>query len=98
METKTTRESPDGQRLATVVREDGKEFVVLDGTPQRRYDYWIEKDSLTFSPDSKHLAYVVRDTGGEFVVLDGRRQRPLTLMRSWSLASARPILILPGTS
>jgi len=75
METKARKQSPDGRRVATVVSEGGKEFVVLDGSPQGQYDYWIEKSSLTFSPDSKRLAYVVRDSGGEFVVLDGNRQR-----------------------
>lgn len=74
-ETKATKESPDGHRIATVVREGGKDSVVVDGSPQTKYDYWIEKDSLTFSPDSTHLAYVVRDSEGEFVVLDGIRQR-----------------------
>ena len=74
METKTSKASPDGRRVASIVSENGKEFIVLDGEPQARYEHWIDRNSLTFSPDSRQLAYVVRHSEGEFVVVDGIQQ------------------------
>lgn len=51
-----------------------KQFVVLDGTPQRHYDA-IGRGSLAFSPDSKRLAYAARLGTHWFVVVDGRETK-----------------------
>ena len=53
------RFSPDNRRFAYLVREDDdKEFIVLDGVEQRRFD---EIKNLSFAPDSQSIIYNTRD-------------------------------------
>ena len=62
--------SPDGERLAYVVHNDKKDYVVVDGHPseeRRRY-----RPGPTFSPNSKHVAYVATKGKTKSVVLDGQ--------------------------
>lgn len=61
--------SPDGKRSAMVVREAGKTYVVLDGTPGVPFEN-IRPGSLTFSPDSRHLTYVAHHDGKQLVITD----------------------------
>ncbi len=61
--------SPDNQRFAYVTRENGKEFIVLDGTEQEKKYRWTK--NLNFSPDSQYFVYVARENEKEFIVLDG---------------------------
>lgn len=50
--------SPDGKRLAYIVRkEDNKRAVVVDGVEGKLYDS-VEPSKPVFSPDSKQLAYI----------------------------------------
>ena len=62
--------SPDSKRVAYVVQEDNKGFVVVDGKKGERYD-GIMKGTPIFSPDSKRLAYGVGEGNKQFVVVDG---------------------------
>ena len=62
--------SPDGERLAYVVHNDKKDYVVVDGHPSEEYD--DIRPGPTFSPNSKHVAYVATKGKTKSVVLDGQ--------------------------
>lgn len=62
--------SPDGRRLATVLKSGNQKVVLLDGNEQVAYDD-IVKGSSKFSPDSSHFAYVAQIGNKYAVVLDG---------------------------
>jgi hypothetical protein len=79
--------SPDNKRFAYIAgREREKNFVVLDGTEQKIYNY-VDPSSLTFSSDNNHFAYIAannaewpykatRPVGGEWrVVYNGTEQK-----------------------
>lgn len=61
--------SADGKRTAYAVRDGDKEYVVLDGKEEKKYDRIVLLP--VFSPDGKSTAYAVRDDGEEFVVING---------------------------
>jgi len=46
--------SPDGQRVGYIVKENEKEFVVIDEIEGKKYDF---VKNLEFSPNGKHYAY-----------------------------------------
>ncbi len=61
--------SPDGKQFAYILKNGGRESVVLNGAAGASYD---SITFLRFSPDGKRLAYGVKLGGQEMVVLDGR--------------------------
>jgi len=60
--------SPDGRRVAYVVRKGGQSSVVVDGRAQERYD---AVRGLVFSPDSRRLAFAAKRQGKWRIVADG---------------------------
>ncbi len=78
--------SPDGSRIAYVVKRDGKQLVIVDGFPGVAYDaVWtgLNVDGVTttvwkdfpggpvFSADSRHVAYQAFRDKQSFLVVDG---------------------------
>jgi len=66
--------SPDSKRVAYVSIEGNKQFVVVDGKEQKKYD-GIGASTLIFSPDSKRMAYAAKMGDKWFVVVDGKEQK-----------------------
>lgn len=67
--------SPDGNRLAGLVREGDHWFAVVDGAKSRPWDQihdlgGPEEPSAGFSPDGRHFTYVGIREEKEFVVVD----------------------------
>lgn len=58
----------DSARLAFVATEGEKEFVVVDGKPEQKYD---RISSLQISEDGSVVSYVAKLEGKEFVVRNG---------------------------
>lgn len=67
----STYASPDGRRLAYVIEQNGKQFVVLDGKEGKRYD-GIGAHSSFFSPDSRRVIYSALQGGVWHMVIDGK--------------------------
>ena len=61
--------SPDCTRVAYVVCEKVKEFIVVDGKENKRYDCISDRYPI-FSPDSKRVAYIAQQGEKQFVVVD----------------------------
>lgn len=61
--------SPDGRRVAYATREGDKQFVIVDGKPQKRYDGI--GSNVVFSPDSKRFAYRAQAGNKQIVVVEG---------------------------
>jgi len=59
--------SPDSKKLAYVVSDRGKSFIVLNNKENKKYDAIL---SHVFSPDSKKLAYAAKEEGKWVVCLD----------------------------
>lgn len=59
--------SPDGKHFAYLAKESGKtgkEFVVMDGVPGKKYDEIVSTPGnvmIVFSPDSESFAYVAKE-------------------------------------
>ena len=66
--------SPDSKKVIYVALKDRKQFVVVNGVEEERYD-GIGGGSFTFSPDGKRLAYAARNGPAWFVCYDGRVSR-----------------------
>jgi len=64
--------SPDCTRVAYVVCEKGKEFVVVDGKENKQYDRIGEQYPI-FSPDSKRVAYIAQQGKKQFAVVDEKK-------------------------
>ncbi|MEP6766014.1 MAG: hypothetical protein ABJB66_17000, partial [Gemmatimonadaceae bacterium] len=62
--------SPDGKRMAYVVRKDDKWLMVVDGVESAAFDD-IELGAVSFSDDSRHVAFIGRRGGKSVVVHDG---------------------------
>lgn len=62
---------PNFQRVAYVVKRNGKELAVVDGVEGKPYDKVAEKNEMYFSPDGKRLAYVAKRGDKKLVVVDG---------------------------
>ncbi len=60
--------SPDGRRIASVVRLGATWFVAFDGVVSSSYE---EVRNLTFSRDSRHLAYAAKRGDKWMIVVDG---------------------------
>ncbi|MDI6741482.1 MAG: hypothetical protein QMD11_01990, partial [Smithella sp.] len=58
--------SPDGKRVAYASRADNKQFVIVDGKEQKRYDG--VGTNIVFSPDSQRVAYRVQSGKKQLVV------------------------------
>ncbi|RPI79030.1 MAG: hypothetical protein EHM45_04395 [Desulfobacteraceae bacterium] len=73
--------SPNGRRVAFVVREDDHEFVVVDGKKGKKYREIME-GTLSFSPDSESVVYGAR-LGGELgeVTVDGKKETPVSVRK-----------------
>lgn len=67
--------SSDGTSLAYVAAREKKDFVVVNGTPQKGFDH-ILSDTLVYSRKGKHLAYGAKSGDHEFVVIDGEPCKP----------------------
>jgi WD40 repeat protein len=68
--------SPDGRRVAYVVKVGSKQAAVVDGIQQKSYDeIKIDYFGLLFSPDSTRIGFFVRDNSRWFFVIDGKEQR-----------------------
>ncbi len=63
--------SPDNRHVAILVRQSGKDCVVLDGVPGKTHE-WIVPASLAFTGDSAHCVYVVQQGKGMLAVIDGK--------------------------
>jgi dipeptidyl aminopeptidase/acylaminoacyl peptidase len=74
---KTLAYSPDSKRLAYVVLAGDKEFLVVDGVEQKKYDGVARP---IFSPDSKRLAYSAKLNNQYFVVVDGIAGNPYDIV------------------
>lgn len=66
--------SGDSRRVAYVASVGDKQFVMVDGNEERRYDR-VLTGSLTFSPDDRRFAYAARVGDRTFVVLDGKEDK-----------------------
>src|SRR6056297_1221775 len=63
--------SPQKNRLAYIVRDNGHMFVVTDGKKEKKY---AKVGTLNFSPDGTRVAYRAENQKGEqFVVIDGKQ-------------------------
>jgi hypothetical protein len=66
--------SPDCTRVAYVICENGKEFVVVDGKENKQYDRIGEMYPI-FSPDSKRVAYIAHKEKNNLSLLMTKRVR-----------------------
>lgn len=64
------RSSPDGKRVAQVVVQNDRSYVVVNDQKSKPYDA-IVTDSLQFSPDSKRVGYGAILKDRNVVVVDG---------------------------
>ena len=64
--------SPDSKHFVYLEKENDKEFIVLDGKKEKRYD---DIDGFAFSPDSERLAYAANESGKWFMVVDGIEEK-----------------------
>src|SRR5206468_9907370 len=81
--------SPDGQRVAYVVRSGKKWLVVANGNEYVNED--VVNDPV-FSPDSRRLAYASREGKATIVVVDGQRQAPYPdIDRAFALPCMHPV-------
>jgi len=62
--------SPDGRRVAYLDEADGKQWLVVNGKPEARFDA-VLPDTVAFSADGRRLAYVARTGEKKVVVVDG---------------------------
>ena len=62
--------SPDGKRLGSVLRREGKSHALVDGMEGKGYDS-IEEPGIRFSHDGQHVTYLAQVSGEYMVVLDG---------------------------
>lgn len=60
--------SPDGARVAYVIKNGEKQVVVIDGNAGKDYDAIT---GICFSPDSKHIAFAAKRGGKAVTVVDG---------------------------
>lgn len=75
--------SPDGNKIAYVVEQGGKQTIVADGKPVGSF----QKAFLFFiSNDGRRLVYMVKQGGSRFLVTDGKPSAPCTHIRWLSLA------------
>ena len=58
--------SPDGARVACVIKNGEKQVVVIDGNAGKEYDGIT---AVCFSPDSQHVAFTAK-SGGKFLAVD----------------------------
>jgi WD40-like Beta Propeller Repeat len=81
--------SPDGGRVAYVVRRDGRELVVTDGEAGPAYDRVgsARDGGFAFSADSGHVAYTAERGGKWFVVVDGVEGPSWDAVRSLAVAA-----------
>src|SRR5437868_13205290 len=71
--------SPNGLHIAYGVTKNGKEFVVVDGTPGKPYQKLPRwplteagiKPQIIFSPTGDRVAYVATDGSHSMVVVNG---------------------------
>jgi dipeptidyl aminopeptidase/acylaminoacyl peptidase len=66
--------SPDSRRVAYMAQEGNKQFVVVDGKEEKKYD-GIGEGTLIFSPDSRRVAYVAQEGNKWVVVVDGKEEK-----------------------
>jgi len=71
---RTLTVSPDCRKIAFVALSADKQYVVINGKDQGKYDEILGRP--IFSPDSKKVAYVVRMGGEKFVVINGKEEKP----------------------
>jgi hypothetical protein len=69
--------SPDGKRLASMVRRGNQWFAVVDGIESQPWDWINDLGGLAgacagFSPDGGHFSYVGFRGGKKFVVVDNK--------------------------
>jgi Tol biopolymer transport system component len=62
--------SPDGKRLASIVKRGDKHVALIDGIEGKAYDR-IEEPGIRFSADGKHTAYLAESGSEKLVVTDG---------------------------
>ncbi len=74
---KTLAFSPDSKRLVSVILAGDKQFVVVDGVEQKKYDFIARP---VFSSDSKRLAYPAKLNNQYFVVVDGVAGNPYDIV------------------
>ncbi|MCX8022064.1 MAG: hypothetical protein N2745_04755 [Syntrophorhabdaceae bacterium] len=66
----TLTTSQDGRSIAWVERLEGKEFVVLDGVPQKRYDeILLVKGGLFFGSEGNRITFYGRQGREWFLIL-----------------------------
>jgi len=89
---KTYVRSPDGRRVAYVVKRDKRHFVVVDGEAGLPYEYiWMGMEGggaggPMFSDDSQHVAYSAKREDGWHVVVDGEEGPAWSSIQSLTLS------------
>jgi len=76
--------SPDGTRVACIVRRGGKTYVTIDGTESDAPDagglllmrVFGRRTRLTFSPDGQHVVYAFRHDSLERLGIDLGKMTP----------------------
>ncbi|MDL5503325.1 MAG: hypothetical protein QSU88_08915, partial [Candidatus Methanoperedens sp.] len=63
--------SPDSTQFVYVEKEGEKQFAVLNGEKEKKYD---DISGFIFSPDSKRLAYAAKENDRWFLVVDGKEE------------------------
>ena len=67
LEKEQDKNSPDNRRFAYEIKEDEKEFFVLDGVEQKKYDL---VENLSFTPDSQFIVYNAKDGRDLWIIVE----------------------------
>ena len=71
--------SPKIDRFAFVAEKDKKEFIVIDGEPQKKsYD---RIDFVSYMPDGETLIYKAKEKDNEFLVINDKEQKRYKMIR-----------------
>jgi hypothetical protein len=73
--------SPQGERYAYAVRENGHVFVVVDDRPQGQFDN-VRSDILKFSDNGKSVVYQAFRAGKSWLVFNGKEFGPFATVEN----------------
>jgi len=69
--------SPDGSRCAYIAEDAGQQFLVIDGTEQRKFKRITQ---VQFSNDSRHVCYRAFSDEGQFIIVDSQQYGPFEVI------------------